>query len=153
MDNFEKEINIAAIENISELSELLSQLFSKELEFKPDRQKQEKGLIEIINNPFIGEILILKFDKKTVGMVSLLYSISTALGGKVAVLEDMIIDKEYRNKGLGSYLLNEAIDFAKKRNCLRITLLTDHNNDIAIKFYKKSGFVNSPMIPLRLVFK
>lgn len=153
MDNSLKEIEIAIIENIKELGELLYQLFSNELEFIPDRQKQEKGLKEIINDPDIGEILILKFDKKIVGMVSLLYSVSTALGGKVAILEDMIIDKNHRKKGYGSYLLNEAIVFAKKRNCLRITLLTDYNNEIAIKFYNKSGFVNSPMIPLRLVFK
>jgi ribosomal protein S18 acetylase RimI-like enzyme len=85
-------------------------------------------------------------------MVSLLYSISTALGGKVAILEDMIIHKDYRQKGLGKELLGEAIRFSKERNCLRLTLLTDFNNDAAINFYRHLGFRKSDMIPMRLVF-
>jgi ribosomal protein S18 acetylase RimI-like enzyme len=83
----------------------------------------------------------------------LLYSISTALGGKVAILEDMIIHKDHRQQGLGKELLGEAISFSKKRNCLRLTLLTDFNNDPAIQFYQQFGFRKSDMIPMRLVFE
>ena len=74
-------------------------------------------------------------DNHVIGMVSFLYSISTALGGKVALLEDMIIDKNYWKGGYGKRLLKDAINLSLKRECLRITLLTDFNNDIAIKFY------------------
>ena len=123
-----------------------------DIEFVPDLKKQKLGLEAIINNPGIGEILVIKGDGKILGIVSLLYSISTALGGKVAILEDMIIHKDYREKGLGKELLSEAINFSKERNCLRLTLLTDFNNDVAIKFYQQFGFKKSEMIPMRLVF-
>jgi GNAT superfamily N-acetyltransferase len=85
-------------------------------------------------------------------MVSLLYSISTALGGKVAILEDMVIAEGFRRSGYGKQLLQEAITFAKLRNCLRITLLTDFDNETAIRFYQQTGFNLSKMTPLRLVF-
>jgi ribosomal protein S18 acetylase RimI-like enzyme len=147
-----KEICIARLNDLPELVELLNDLFTQDIEFVPDLKKQKAGLEAIINNPEIGEIIVLKGDGQILGMVSLLYSISTALGGKVAILEDMIIHKDYRQKGLGKELLGEAIRFSKERNCLRLTLLTDFNNDVAINFYRHFGFKKSDMIPMRLVF-
>jgi GNAT superfamily N-acetyltransferase len=146
-----KEISIACLNDLPELIELLNDLFTQDIEFVPDLKKQKTGLEAIICNPEIGEILVLKGDGQILGMVSLLYSISTALGGKVAILEDMIIHKNYRQKGLGKELLGEAIRFSKERNCLRLTLLTDFNNDAAINFYRHFGFKKSDMIPMRLV--
>jgi len=145
-------ISLACLNDLPELIELLNDLFTQDIEFVPDLKKQKLGLEAIINNPEIGEILVIKDEHKLVGMVSLLYSISTALGGKVAILEDMIIHKEYRQQGLGKELLGEAIRFSKERNCLRLTLLTDFNNDVAIQFYQQFGFKKSEMIPMRLVF-
>lgn len=142
-------IEKATLNEVAQCCELLNQLFSQDLEFVPDNEKQTAGLTQIIDNPNIGEILVLKKDNKVIGMVSLLYSISTALGSKVVVLEDMIIDKEHRTSGYGSMLLEKAIAFAKERGCLRITLLTDYNNDVAIHFYKKYGFEKSQMIVMR----
>lgn len=116
-----KEISIACLNDLPELIKLLNDLFTQDIEFLPDLKKQKSGLEAIINNPEIGEILVLKGDGKILGMVSLLYSISTALGGKVAILEDMIIHKDFRQQGLGKELLSKAIRFSKERNCLRLT--------------------------------
>jgi Acetyltransferases len=147
-----KEITLATLADIDELAYLLNVLFTQDIEFEPDDEKQKSGLRQIIETPDCGEILTMKIDGKVVGMVSLLYSISTALGGKVATLEDMVIAEEFRQKGLGTELLSEAISFAKKRGCLRLTLLTDFDNETAIKFYQRAGFNLSKMVPLRLVF-
>ncbi|HNX56028.1 MAG TPA: GNAT family N-acetyltransferase [Prolixibacteraceae bacterium] len=147
-----KQITLATLADLDELVHLLNVLFTRDIEFEPDYIKQRIGLELIILNPEIGEILVMKIDGKVLGMVSLLYSISTALGGKVATLEDMVIAEEFRRKGLGAELLKEAVSFARKRGCLRLTLLTDFNNDTAIKFYERAGFNLSKMIPLRLVF-
>ena len=84
-------------------------------------------------------------------MVNLLYTISTALGGKVAILEDMIVDPEYQHKGVGSKLIQYAIDYSKEIDCKRITLLSDKENLLAHEFYKKSGFGHSSMVVFRKV--
>ncbi len=143
------EINTAELKDLPELIQLLTTLFSQELEFIPDEEKQRRGLKMIIENPSLGEILIIRNKNGIFGMVSLLFSISTALGGKVATLEDMVIALEYRHRGFGSMLLKKALSTAKERGCLRITLLTDFNNEGAIKYYQNHGFTKSPMIPLR----
>ena len=147
-----RKISIACLNDLPELADLLNDLFTRDIEFVPDLKKQKSGLEVIISNPEIGEILVLKGDGKILGMVGLLYSISTALGGKVAILEDMIIHQDYRKQGFGKELLGEAIRFSKERNCLRLTLLTDYNNDTAISFYQQFEFKKSEMIPMRLVF-
>jgi ribosomal protein S18 acetylase RimI-like enzyme len=149
----EKKIRLACLADLNELVGLLHELFSQDIEFEPNFENQKSGLQKIIENSYIGEILVLQVEENIVGMVSLLYSISTALGGKVGILEDMIISKDYRNQGYGKELLAEAIQFSKQRNCLRLTLLTDFDNDIAIRFYKSFGFGKSAMIPLRLICK
>lgn len=145
-------ISLAQQNDIDSMVKLLKSLFEKEHEFKPNEELQRLGLTQILNNEEIGHILLLKKDNVVIGMVSLLYSISTALGGKVSTLEDMIIDSNFRNQGFGSSLLDAAIKFAKDNDSLRITLLTDHDNQEAINLYTKFGFTKSPMIPLRKVF-
>ncbi len=133
------------------LVELLNELFSNELEFSPDAQKQFQGLRALLLSDN-GDILVLEIDNKVIGMVSLQYLISTFLGGKVAQLEDMIISKMYRKKGYGSKLFSHALSYARDNGCLRVTLLTDYNNDIAIRFYESFNLKKSQMIPMRIVF-
>lgn len=147
-----KNIRKAIPADTNALIVLLNELFTQDIEFEPDYSKQKAGLEKILDNSGIGDILVLTDNNKIIGMVSILYSISTALGGKVGLLEDMIIDKNYRGKGLGTQLLNAAIEYSRENGCLRLTLLTDFNNETAIKFYKQSGFNKSEMIPMRLIF-
>ena len=144
-------IERATIEDVPRLAELLAILFSQEVEFVPDRSRQEKGLREIIGNPTAGQILVLRDDDGIGGMVSLLYLVSTALGGRAALLEDMVVAPQRRGRGAGSMLLNAAIDHARRAGCLRITLLTDQVNVAGQRFYGRHGFVASTMMPMRLL--
>lgn len=143
-------IDTAKVEDISRLTELLTVLFTQEADFQPEPERQAAGLHRIIEDPAIGHILVLRDGATIVGMVNLLYTVSTALGERVAILEDMIVDPASRGGGAGSHLLNGAIDFAKEQGCRRITLLTDRTNDGAIRFYERHGFGLSEMVPLRL---
>ena len=143
-------ITEATLEDIPELAALLAILFAQEADFTPDRHRQQQGLRQIISQPGLGRIFVLRYTDKLVGMVSVLFSISTALGGRVAVLEDMVVHPEARGSGLGTALLQHAITFAQVAGCLRISLLTDTDNTDALRFYARQGFVPSQMKTLRL---
>ena len=143
-------IHPATLNDIQQLCDLLTILFAQEDDFKPDTAKQSVALRQIIEHPETGHILVLRDEQTIIGMVSLLFTISTASGGQAALLEDMIMHPEYRNEGLGSRLLQAAIEQARSAGCLRITLLTDRANDAAIRFYLRHGFAMSAMLPLRL---
>lgn len=144
-------IEKATVEDIPGLCKLLAILFSQEVEFKPDHNAQETGLRAIITNPDAGSILVAHKGHQIIGMVNLLFTFSTALGGRVAILEDMVVLPAERGSGAGSSLLDAAIVKARENDCKRITLLTDSANETAHQFYKNHGFKQSAMIPFRLV--
>jgi len=137
--------------DIPELVELLKTLFEQETEFKPNSEAQRKALSEIIFDPKIGIILVARDHEIIVGMINLLFTQSTALGSKVAILEDMVVQPTSRRAGIGAQLIDFAIGEAKKEGCKRITLLTDIENTKAQLFYQRKGFVKSKMIPFRLL--
>jgi GNAT superfamily N-acetyltransferase len=129
---------------------LLSTLFAQEAEFTPNAEAQAKGLARIISNPELGTILVARDAESILGMVNLLFTVSTALGERVALLEDMVVTPQVRGAGVGSQLLAQAIAFARTQGCKRITLLTDSDNEAAQRFYEKHGFALSGMLPMRL---
>jgi GNAT superfamily N-acetyltransferase len=144
-------IEQATIEDLPSLTDLLGDLFSMEGDFKPDRAKQMRGLRLILEQPGRGRIFVLKRDGAILGMINLLFTISTAEGGFVIMLEDLIVHHNYRNHGFGGKLLEYAIHYAKQKEFLRITLLTDGLTGDTQRFYKRHGFYVSPMVPMRLL--
>src|SRR5213596_2671546 len=136
--------------DLDELSELLGELFKQESDFRPDKHKQLRGLRLIFEQPSRGRVFVLRREGAIVGMINLLFTISTAEGGFVVLLEDLVVHKKFQGKGFGAKLLQHAIDFAKQKNFLRITLLTDRPENLAQEFFRHHGFVESSMIPMRL---
>lgn len=146
------EISLASPADIPALCQLLSELFSQEAEFRPDYEAQRRGLTRIITYPNIGHIFVARHDSQIVGMVNLLYTVSTALGERVAWLEDMVVLSDARSQGVGSQLLEYVVEFARQNDCRRLSLLTDADNLHAQRFYRRQGFRVSEMLPMRLVF-
>lgn len=140
----------ATPEDLPALVALLAVLFSQETEFTPRADRQEAGLRLILDSPHAGTILCAECGARIVGMVSLLFSVSTAEGGRSAWLEDMIVHPSHRARGIGARLLEQAIRTARDAGCLRITLLTDAENENASRFYQRAGFRPSSMVPFRL---
>ena len=143
-------VSLASQGDIPDLAELLALLFSQEQEFSADIHAQTAALQQIISNPAIGHILVARKNNRPVGMVNILYTLSTATGGKACLLEDMIVAPNFRNQGIGSQLIAQAIEQAKQMGCGRITLLTDAANVRAQSFYQGFGFTSSSMLPMRL---
>jgi GNAT superfamily N-acetyltransferase len=143
-------ITTATLLDVPALSGLLSELFSQETEFTPNDDAQRRGLARIIASPDVGIILVARDGGAALGMVNILFTVSTALGERVAILEDMVVSSRTRGVGIGGRLLEQAIKVARENGCRRITLLTDRTNDSAQRFYGRYGFVPSSMIPFRL---
>lgn len=141
----------ATIEDLPALTELVMDLFSKSGDFSPDRAVQEKGLQLILEQPSRGRIFVLRNNHRIFGMVNLLFTISTARGGFVILMEDVIVHPDHRGQGYGSMLLKHVVEFAKQKNFKRITLLTDKISQESQEFFQKNGFEYSNMIPMRRI--
>lgn len=142
-------IRFAEERDIPACGALLGILFSQEHEFQPNPEVQEKAIRAIVRNPSVGRILVCEEAQVIVGMVSLLFSISTALGKSVAMLEDMIVLPGHRGRGTGSLLVEHACRWAAAEGIARITLLTDGDNEGAHRFYESRGFTRSSMVAFR----
>ena len=140
----------AARGDLARLTELLGVLFTQEAELAPDAQKQRRALKVILENPKVGKIFVARQDSRVVAMASLIFTISTAEGGKAALFEDLVVAPERRGQGIGPRLLRHVIREAKKAGVLRLMLLTDGDNERAQALYRANGFVDSSMRAMRL---
>jgi ribosomal protein S18 acetylase RimI-like enzyme len=136
--------------DLPQLVELLGVLFDQEAEFRPDAAKQAAALKLILADPVRGRIYVARDGRRPVAMASLLFTVSTAEGGKAAWFEDLVVHPDYRQQGTGQKMLAYVIGQARAEGVLRITLLTDMQNERAQALYRRAGFVGSPMRPMRL---
>jgi GNAT superfamily N-acetyltransferase len=128
-------IRPARFEDIPHLCNLLSDLFSLESDFEPDPEKQARGL-ELLIGDSTGDSLVLVAGsgRDIFGMCSVQTLISSAEDGLVGFLEDVVVRKDRRKKGIGTRLLSEAVTWCATKGMNRIQLLADQENKLALKF-------------------
>lgn len=76
-----------------------------------------------------------KFNRKSI------LKNTTAICGHI---EDVIIDKDYRNRGVGKYLINYVLGVCKSKGCYKVILDCASEN---VEFYKKCGFEETNFTP------
>ncbi len=143
----------ATIEDLPALTELVMNLLAASGDFTPDQTLQKHGLRLILEQPSRGRIFVVRNDHQIFGMVNLLFTISTACGGFVILMEDVVIHPDHRGQGYGTMLVDYVAEFAKKKHFRRITLLTDRISAESQEFFKKCGFEFSNMIPMRRIIE
>ena len=141
-------IRPARVEDIAAMSSLLGELFAIEKDFQVDANRQRLGLALLMDCPG-AYLLVAEVSKRVVGMVSVQSLISTAQGGTVGLLEDLVVDAKYRGQGIGSALVESALHWADSQGMSRVQLLADKNNLAALKFYAARQWRQTQLICLR----
>ncbi len=142
-------IRRAEFSDIPDLVELLRELFSIEVDFDFNAVRQEKGLSMMMSSPGIRCVMVAEVNQQVVGMCTAQLVVSTAKGGFSGVIEDMVINRGYREKGLGSRLLEAVNIWCIHKGARRIQLLADKNNTKALTFYEKCNWQKTQLICLR----
>lgn len=60
----------------------------------------------------------------------------------LALIEDLLVDEKHRGKGLGSMLVQSAIEEAKRLGCYKIISTSRHERVKNHEFYRKLNFKN-----------
>jgi ribosomal protein S18 acetylase RimI-like enzyme len=139
---------VANTADIEAMLGLLAQLFAIETDFQINPLKQRAGLVLLLNSEQ-GQLFVAQDNDKVVAMCSVQILISTAEGGKVGLLEDLIVSRDYRHQGIGQQLLQYAINWAKQHHLKRLQLLADKNNQPALDFYARQQWHTTDLIVLR----
>ena len=142
-------IDFATADDLESMADLLAELFTLESDFKPERGKQIAGLRLILDNRDVGQLFVLRVDGRVAGMANALFTVSTAEGRRVILLEDVIVKSAYRGTGLGRRLVEHILAWAAANGLPRVTLLADKDNAPALAFYERLGFDYSAMRVLR----
>jgi RimJ/RimL family protein N-acetyltransferase len=95
---------------------------------------KEQARIQRLTDLFI----VAEMDRKVIGDLSLAND-SWTLTGHVAYL-GMEIQKGYRNQGIGTRMMQQALDWAKRQRIKRVELEVFAENTPAIHLYQKFGF-------------
>jgi ribosomal protein S18 acetylase RimI-like enzyme len=102
---------------------------ANEIDKKVESEKFSKALdvLGLIRLNFYVKILINKL-------------LTTKLEDKDLYIGNICVDKNSRGMGVGKFLLDNIIIYAKKKKCKKIILDVSKDNRVAINLYKKMGF-------------
>ena len=91
--------------------------------------------------PDSNEIYVYKYNNKPVGLITLI--IENKLihsGGRVGHIEDLAVDREYRNLSIGKTLIKYCIDKCRLIDCYKVIL--NCKTDLE-KYYISNNFKNT----------
>jgi GNAT superfamily N-acetyltransferase len=132
------------------MCDLLGELFSVEADFEVDVAKQAKGLSMLVGDPsgraFVGVAVV---DNCIAGMATAQTLVSTAEGGRVGLVEDLIVGKRFRCCNIGTLLIERIIAWSREQGLSRLQLLADRENSKALNFYASRGWDSTKLICLR----
>jgi len=107
---------------------------------KSDRQKMKRKFQDLENDPnYI--FLCAEKENKIIGTIQGI--ICEELYGTCQpflLMENFVVNKEYRKQGVGKMLLNSLENIAKNRGCSQILFITESNRKDTIKFYESVGY-------------
>jgi GNAT superfamily N-acetyltransferase len=148
----ENELTIeqASSADIPAMVGLLAALFSIEQDFKPDTERQIRGLAGVLASPNACIMLARSAQGEAIAMCSAQLVFSTAEGAHSAWIEDMVVHEAWRGRGIGRQVLQAVLAWASERGATRAQLLADLDNQPALDYYQHLGWQETQLIARRL---
>jgi len=113
----------------------LYKILKKEGEIMKVNTKVRKKEIKVKGIRFSTEV-----DGKEIGRASLFILSNNLHEEPFGFLEDVYINESLRRQGIGTQLLNEVINEAKKKGCYKIIATSRHSRPEVHRLYKYLGF-------------
>jgi len=118
-----KEKDFSSVKNL--LIDGFSKNFDNDINLNFINNQSNFGFVAINNESIIGFASIHIIEK---------------LNRRSCLIEDVVVDKSERGKGIGKLLIEHLINFSKSKSCDKIILNSKESN---IPFYNKLGFVQN----------
>ena len=83
--------------------------------------------------------LVAEEQGRLLGMCALLFSMSTWSAAPVCEVQDLVVTRDARGRGIGRALVDAASRLAQERGCTRLFLLAEYWNLPAHAFYRRLG--------------
>jgi ribosomal protein S18 acetylase RimI-like enzyme len=150
MDTTPAKIRPARRSDLDAMVSLLQALFAIEEDFTPDPARQRQGLERLLDGCGTHRcILVAETEARVIAMATLQIMISTAQGGPVGLVEDVVVREECRGRGVGRRLMSALAAWGADHGLTRLQLLADRGNQPALDFYRRIGWQATQLVCLR----
>jgi ribosomal protein S18 acetylase RimI-like enzyme len=119
------------------------------LGYAPDPRGFTESFLQVARHPEAA-VFVLADGVRVVGYLALSHRPQIRLAGRIATIDDLSVDPAYCGRGLGSALLEAALELARGLACVRIEVSTNRGREsYARGFYRKHGFIEADSALLR----
>ncbi len=94
----------------------------------------------VLSRPRHGQLLVATLVGKVVGVAALSFIWPLEHGGRSAWLEELYVEPEHRDGGIGRRLLTAACAFAAESGAVAVDLEVDAGHRAATRLYAREGF-------------
>ena len=130
----------ATYADVPQLVSLLGDLFAIERDFSVDPTRQRRGLELLLERREHAIVFAAHLANDVVGMITAQLVVSTAEGAQSIWVEDVVVGRYHRRRGIGRALVNAALDWGRTHAATRAQLLVDQSNSAALAFYSRLGW-------------
>lgn len=103
-------------------------------------QRVMSGIEQVLTDGSLSKIMIAEEDGNVLGMALVNIGINLRTGGKYIWLNELYVDTDYRNQGIGRKLLLYIIYWAENEQIKTIELETGVSNAVTKHLYNSLGF-------------
>ena len=140
-------LELATLKNRDDVNRLARQVHEMHVQWRPDLFQMpeelfpEERLSELVKN---RELYVAKMGGAVAGYCLLKMRMSNDIGRvprKVMVIDQLCVDEALRNHGIGTQMMEEVRVLARAFGCTDLQLGVYPQNDEAVSFYQKCGFM------------
>ena len=140
-------IELATKHDRSDVNRLARQVHALHVSWRPDLFHMPEELFpeelytELLQN---RELYVAKAEGIVVGFAWLRIRVSDHIGmarRKIMLVDQICVDEAFRNQGIGSQMMEEIRILARAFGCTDLQLSVYPQNDAAVSFYQKCGFM------------
>jgi len=115
----------------------------REHDIHPLPDAYQKAFDKIDGDPN-HELIVAQFNRQVIGTLHLMFLPSLSYqGGLRAQVESVRVDRAHQNRGIGSQMMQYAIERARERGAHILQLTTHNSRQDAHRFYQRLGFMGS----------
>jgi ribosomal protein S18 acetylase RimI-like enzyme len=141
-------IELCRPEDATRVAPLIWALASEEGDDPADAEEITM-VVEALLQSGASDFVLASVDGETIGCLQIAYRLSTWQAQPYAYIEDFYLVPAMRRRGIGSKLLDYALQRAEGQNADYIALDVRAANGGAIRLYEQLGFANSGSIMLK----
>ena len=139
MDPREARIRIARGGDVPAILELMRPYYAED-GYPFDRSVAAKVLRNFLRRPSWGRAWAATDGSRIVGYAVVTLGYSLEYGGRDGFLDEIVVAREWRGRGLGGALLATAESYCRRRGVRALHLEVEKHRRAAIGLYRKSGF-------------